>query len=75
MQVGDSLPSLEVQEGAPGTTVNVRELFAGKKGVLFGVPGAFTPGCSKVRFAAWCMQLDTATPQCVNERGLLCCTW
>ena len=46
-QVGDTLPSIEVQEG-PDNTVNVKELFAGKKGVLFGVPGAFTPYCTKV---------------------------
>ena len=38
-----------LQEGNPKTTVNVRELFAGKKGILFAVPGAFTPGCSKVQ--------------------------
>lgn len=39
---------MEVQEGSPGEKVNVKELFAGKKGILFGVPGAFTPGCSMV---------------------------
>lgn len=48
-QVGDAIPSVEVFEGEPGKKVNLAELFKGKKGVLFGVPGAFTPGCSKVR--------------------------
>lgn len=49
LQVGDAIPSVEVFEGEPGNKVNLAELFKGKKGVLFGVPGAFTPGCSKVR--------------------------
>lgn len=49
LQVGDAVPSVEVFEGEPGKKVNLAELFKGKKGVLFGVPGAFTPGCSKVR--------------------------
>lgn len=49
LQVGDTLPSVEVMEGTPNSTVNVKDLFAGKKGVLFAVPGAFTPGCDKVR--------------------------
>jgi peroxiredoxin len=26
-------------------------LTAGKKVIIFGVPGAFTPGCSKVAYA------------------------
>ena len=41
---------MDVHEGTPSDRVNLKELFAGKKGVLFGVPGAFTPGCSKVGF-------------------------
>eukprot|EP00490_Sorites_sp_Unknown_P019791 CAMPEP_0114651448 /NCGR_PEP_ID=MMETSP0191-20121206/8337_1 /TAXON_ID=126664 /ORGANISM="Sorites sp." /LENGTH=199 /DNA_ID=CAMNT_0001865639 /DNA_START=63 /DNA_END=662 /DNA_ORIENTATION=- len=44
---GDSLPSIAVDEGKPGEEVNVAELFKGKKGVLFAVPGAFTPTCSE----------------------------
>ncbi|KAJ6654170.1 hypothetical protein lerEdw1_007267 [Lerista edwardsae] len=47
LKAGDKLPSVEVYEGDPGTKVNVASLFKGKKGILFGVPGAFTPGCSK----------------------------
>lgn len=47
--MGDAIPSVEVFEKEPGNKVNLAELFKGKKGVLFGLPGAFTPGCSKVR--------------------------
>lgn len=39
---------MAVAEGAPQKTVNVKELFAGKKGILFAVPGAFTPACNDV---------------------------
>lgn len=47
-QVGGSLPVVEVHEGEPGKKVTLDQVFKGKKGVLFAVPGAFTPGCSKV---------------------------
>ena len=40
---------MELQEGSPKTLVNIKDIFAGKRGVLFAVPGAFTPGCSNVR--------------------------
>lgn len=46
--MGDPVPSVMVFEKEPGNKVNLAELFKDKKGVLFGVPGAFTPGCSKV---------------------------
>lgn len=51
VKVGDKLPSVELMElaGPDGKpeTVNLSELLAGKKVAIFGVPGAFTPGCSK----------------------------
>jgi hypothetical protein len=34
MQVGDTLPSVLLQEGNPKTTVNLKELFTGKKGLF-----------------------------------------
>jgi len=47
-KVGQRLPAVEVQEGDPGNSISMAKIFQGKKGVLFAVPGAFTPGCSKV---------------------------
>lgn len=58
IKVGDSLPAVEVFEGEPGNKVNLAELFKGKKGVLFGVPGAFTPGCSKTHLPGFVEQAE-----------------
>jgi len=46
IQVGDKLPSVELMENTPDNTVVLPTLLKGKKAVIFGVPGAFTPGCS-----------------------------
>ncbi len=51
LKVGDSLPSVVVHELTPTKdfdNVNIGDVFKGKKGVLFGVPGAFTPTCHQV---------------------------
>lgn len=58
IKVGDAIPSVEVFEGEPGKKVNLAELFKGKKGVLFGVPGAFTPGCSKTHLPGFVEQAE-----------------
>jgi len=48
IKAGDKLPSVPVFESTPANQVNLAELFGGvKKGIIFAVPGAFTPGCSK----------------------------
>ena len=48
IKVGDKLPSVSLKymnkDGMQ--TVTTDELFKGKKAVLFGLPGAFTPTCS-----------------------------
>src|SRR5271154_4529321 len=48
IKVGDKIPSatlMEMQDGKP-TPVKTDDFFAGKKAVLFALPGAFTPTCS-----------------------------
>ncbi len=52
LKVGDALPAGTVAEGGPAGKVSVRDLFQGKRGILFGLPGAFSPTCSKVGAAA-----------------------
>jgi peroxiredoxin len=48
IQVGDKIPSVKIkqktQEGVKDVATD--EYFAGKKVVVFGLPGAFTPTCS-----------------------------
>ena len=42
-QAGDKLPDATVYEGTPKDAVKIRDVFKGKKGVLFGVPGTSLP--------------------------------
>ncbi len=48
IQVGEKIPAIKVKVIGPDgpEDVSADELFAGKKSVLFAVPGAFTPLCS-----------------------------
>eukprot|EP00794_Sanderia_malayensis_P017365 gene17365-19102_t len=53
IKAGDALPSVEVYESTPADKVNVADLFKDKKGILFAVPGAFTPGCSNTHLPGY----------------------
>ena len=48
VQLGDRMPagSFGVMREDGAGSISTSELFDGKKVVLFGVPGAFTPTCS-----------------------------
>ncbi|KAF4706773.1 Peroxiredoxin-5, mitochondrial, partial [Perkinsus olseni] len=45
--VGDALPDVTVREADPGDKKSLRDIFGKDKGILFGVPGAFTPTCDQ----------------------------
>ncbi|XP_061904129.1 peroxiredoxin-5, mitochondrial [Entelurus aequoreus] len=67
IQVGQSLPAVEVQEGEPGNKVAMNQLFKGKKGILFAVPGAFTPGCSKTHLPGFVQQAADLRTKGIQE--------
>lgn len=60
IQVGERIPSLEIQTmGAKGPQgISTEDIFAGKTVVLFGVPGAFTPGCSNTHLPGFVVKAD-----------------
>lgn len=47
IKVGDSLPSVDLFEGNPGNKVNTKDAYGKGKHLIVGVPGAFTPTCTK----------------------------
>ncbi|MBR9884017.1 MAG: peroxiredoxin [Oceanospirillales bacterium] len=60
IQVGDKLPSVTFKvmgENGP-ESVTTDDLFAGKKVVLFAVPGAFTPGCTVTHLPGFVVNAD-----------------
>jgi peroxiredoxin len=48
IEVGQKVPSVTIKQATPegGSDVDPAALFAGKKVVMFSLPGAFTPTCS-----------------------------
>ena len=66
IKAGDQLPSFELQEGTPGNKHDIAALFAGKTGVLFAVPGAFTPGCSLTHLPGYVQDADKLKAQGVE---------
>src|SRR5215813_8101435 len=73
VKVGDKVPSatlMEMQEGGP-KPVKTDDLFAGKKVVLFALPGAFTPTCSAKHLPGFVQNFDALKAKGVDEIACL----
>lgn len=69
IKVGDQLPEVTFRvmgENGPEPKTT-SELFKGKKVVLFGVPGAFTPTCHKNHLPGYLNNLDALKAKGVQE--------
>lgn len=68
-QVGDKIPAVDIKtmgpEGGP-IGVNTGEVLGSGKVVLFAVPGAFTPGCSKVHLPGFVARANELTAKGVD---------
>lgn len=58
--IGDKIPAVTIKVmGEKGPQdITTGEIFAGKKVVLFAVPGAFTPGCSVTHLPGYVVLAD-----------------
>ncbi|GAB7341271.1 hypothetical protein MBLNU457_7545t1 [Dothideomycetes sp. NU457] len=54
VKVGDAIPDVELMESSPGNKVNLSKELAGKpKGLIIGVPAAFSPACSSTHIPGY----------------------
>ena len=60
VKVGDKIPDVTMKMmGEKGPQdISTKELFSGKKVVLFAVPGAFTPTCSAAHLPGFVVNAD-----------------
>ncbi len=71
ISVGDKIPDVRIKTCGPEgpADISTGELFAGKRVVLFGVPGAFTPGCSNTHMPGFVVKADKV----LEKADLLAC--
>ena len=69
IQEGDTLPdaTLHVMQDGRPAAVTTADLFAGKKVVLFAVPGAFTPTCSQAHLPGFVANADAIKAKGVDS--------
>ena len=69
VQVGDRIPSVTLPEKVAGQVdaVDIAGKISGKKAVLFGMPGAYTPTCSGAHMPSIVAEADAFRAKGVEE--------
>lgn len=69
IEVNDKLPSVQFQyfDQDELKQVTTEDLFAGKKVVLFAVPGAFTPTCSDSHLPGYVVNFDKLQAKGIDQ--------
>lgn len=59
IKVGEKIPSVTIKQATPegGADVDPAALFAGKKVVMFSLPGAYTPTCTQKHLPGYVKEL------------------
>jgi len=73
IQVGERIPNIKLAVMKPDgpAEVTTDEIFAGKKVVLFAVPGAYTPTCSKAHLPGYVVHFDAIVAKGVDAIACL----
>jgi len=66
-KVGDSLPDVNLYENNPANAINIKSLCSSGKVLIFGVPGAFTPGCSMTHLPGYIRDADSYREKGIKE--------
>lgn len=66
-----SIITKTLHAGSPATKVDISEFCAGKKVLLVGVPGAFTPGCSMRHIPGYVAKIDEVKSKGIDEVAVL----
>ncbi|KAJ8728237.1 hypothetical protein PYW08_016622 [Mythimna loreyi] len=67
IRLGESLPQCELYEDFPTNTIHMPDFVMGKNVILFGVPGAFCPGCSKTHVPEYVQAAETMKKKGIDE--------
>ncbi len=69
IETGDALPDVEVRTPGPNgpQPVKTGDLFGKGRTVLFGVPGAFTPGCDRIHLPGFVEQAEELKAKGVDQ--------
>jgi peroxiredoxin len=69
ISVGDKIPSITLKTNGPAgpEDISTDAVFAGKRVVLFAVPGAFTPGCSNTHMPGFVVNADAILAKGVDR--------